>query len=92
MMIAQMSVSEARNTLTRLPERFANEPELTAIAVARHGKPVLAVLPWEVYESLAETLEILIDDTVMSAFRQSIAEADRGETVPLAEIKARLGL
>jgi len=90
--IAQMSVSDARETLTKLPERFAQEPELTAVAVARHGKPVLAVLPWAVYESLAETLEILIDDTVMSAFQRSIAEADRGETIPLADVKARLGL
>ena len=90
--ITRMSVSDARQGLTKLPERFVENPDLTAVAVERHGKPVLAVLPWALYESLAETLEILVDDSAMSAFRQSIREADRGETSSLEDVKARLGL
>ena len=90
--ITRMSVSDARQGLTKLPERFVENPDLTAVAVERHGKPVLAVLPWALYESLAETLEILVDDAAMLAFRQSIREVDRGEASPLEDVKARLGL
>ena len=42
-------MTEARHELTSLPERLAKEPG--AIAVTRRGKPVLAVMPWDLYES-----------------------------------------
>ena len=44
------SISEIREEITRLPERFAEDPE--AVTVTRHGKPVMAILPWALYESI----------------------------------------
>ncbi len=91
-MIRTMPIVEARNKLTTLPEEFAREPEVGAVAVTRRGKPVLAVMPWELYEAIVETLEILGDEDLMAALRQGIKEAAEGRTVPWEDAKAELKL
>jgi antitoxin YefM len=87
-----MSIVEARNKLTSLPEDFEQDPEMGAVAVTRRGKPVLAVMPWELYEALVETLEILGDAELMTALRQSIKEAEAGKGIPWEDAKRTLGL
>ena len=77
-----MRIIEARNKLTALPEQFEREGELGAVAVTRRGKPVLAIMPWELYEALTETLEILSDEELTSALRRSVREADQGDLIP----------
>ena len=84
------SISEIREEITRLPEHFAQEPE--AITVTRHGKPVMAILPWDLYESLIETLEVMSDAELMAAFRQSVQELAEGKGRPWEEVKKDLGL
>jgi antitoxin YefM len=84
------SISEIREEITRLPEHFAQDPE--AITVTRHGKPVMAILPWDLYESLIETLEVMSDTELMAAFRQSVQELAEGKGRPWEEVKKDLGL
>ena len=67
--------------LSRLPELFAGDPDLGALAVTRRGHPVLALMPWELYDSLIETLEILGDSELVSELRQGILEIDAGKGV-----------
>ena len=50
--------------------------------MTRRGRPVLAVLPWDHYEALLETLEVLGDEAQTNALRQAIAECDAGDSVP----------
>lgn len=83
---------EARQQLTKLPEDFERTPEGGAVAVTRRGKPVLAVLSWDFYESLVETLEIVGDEKLLSDLRQGIREVQAGKTVPWAKVKKRLRL
>ncbi|MGH8058439.1 MAG: type II toxin-antitoxin system Phd/YefM family antitoxin [Candidatus Entotheonellia bacterium] len=87
-----MSMVEARNKLTSLPEAFAHDPELEAVAVTRRGQPVLAVMPWELYEAIIETLEVMGDPELMAALRQSLQEAEKGKTIPWETVKAELDL
>lgn len=89
-MVKDIPMTEARHELTSLPERLAKEPG--AVAVTRRGKPVLALMPWEFYESLVETLEILGDEELMAALRQGIKEMKEGKGIPWEEAKAKLGL
>lgn len=91
-MTKAMPMIEARNKLTSLPEDFANEPELGAVAVTRKGKPVLAVMPWELYETIIETLEIMSDDEMTMAIRKSEKEIRAGKTVAWDKVKKELGL
>lgn len=83
------SISEIREQITRLPERFEEDPE--AVAVTRHGKPVMAILPWELYESIMETLEVMSDEELMAAFRQGVKELADGEGEPLDDVLKELG-
>ena len=84
------SISEIREQITRLPEQFEQDPE--AITVTRHGKPVMAILPWELYESIMETLEIMSDAELMAAFRQGVKELAEGKGRPWEDVKKELGL
>ena len=83
-----MPIIKARDRLTSLPEELAEEPG--AIAVTRRGEPVLAILPWELYESIVETLEILSDEELMVALRESIKEASEGAAIPWERAKQEL--
>ncbi len=89
-MFREIPITKARHELTSLPDRLAAEPG--AIAVTRRGKPVLAIMPWELYESVLETMEVMADPELMAALRQSIREAEAGKTIPWETVKAELDL
>jgi len=83
------SISEIREEITRLPERFAEDPE--AVTVTRHGKPVMAILPWALYESIMETLEVMSDAELMASFREGVKELAEGKGEPLDDVLKELG-
>jgi PHD/YefM family antitoxin component YafN of YafNO toxin-antitoxin module len=85
-----MPIIEARQKLTTLPETFAEDPDLDAVAITRRGQPVLAVMPWELYEALVETLDILGDEGLMRELRHSLREAEEGQLIPWDTIKEAL--
>jgi len=82
------SMSEARNELTTLPEKL--EKQHSAVAVTRRGKPVLALMPWDLYESIVETLEILGDKEMTAALHRGIAEIAAGKGVAWEKAKREL--
>ncbi len=84
------TISEIREAITRLPERFEQEPE--AVAITRHGKPVMAILPWDLYESIMETLEVMEDAELMAAFRRGVQELAEGKGRPWEDVKRELDL
>ena len=92
MLTRTMPMIEARNRLTKLPEQFRRNRHTGAVVVTRRGKPVLAVLPWELYESIVETLEILGDEGLMTAVRRGIKEYKEGKGIPWEEAKKQLSL
>lgn len=81
-------IVQARAMLSQLPERLSAENR--AVALTRHGKPVLAVMPWDLFESIMETMEILGDAEMMTALRESIEDVREGNLVPLEQVKAEL--
>ena len=89
--MTELTISEARRGLLDLPEKLARAPE-RAISITRRGRPVLAVMPWEFYESLVETLDVLSDPEMASALRESLEDLKRGRLVSHAEAKTRLGV
>lgn len=86
----ELPITEARHALTSLPERLAEDP--SAVAITRRGKPVLAVMPWDLYESITETLEIMGDDELMAALHQGIKEIEAGKGISWEQVKRELGL
>ena len=79
-----MPLAEAQEVLAQLPERLArrNQP----LALTRSGDPVLAVLPWDLFESLVETLEIIGDPSLLEAIQDDMRAADDQSLVPLEQL------
>ena len=50
----------------------------------------MAIMAWELFETIQETLEILSDEELMAALRRSIRQADEGKTIPFDEVMAGL--
>lgn len=91
-MTQTLSIMEARKQLTSLPETLMHNGQVDVLEVTRRGKPVLAVMPWELYEAVAETLEVMGDKDLMSQLRQSIKELDSGKLISWQYTKGELGL
>lgn len=83
-MIKQMSVSETRRRITSLEKDMSYED---TISVTNHGKEVLAILRWDTYESIAETLEILSDPEGYDDLKIGIAQAQQGKLIDFEEFK-----
>jgi PHD/YefM family antitoxin component YafN of YafNO toxin-antitoxin module len=90
------SITEAQEKFTYLPEQFEQEPG--AVIVTQDDKPVMAILPFNIYkvlletvESLEETLEILSDEELMASFREGVKALQNGETIALEDVLKELG-
>ncbi len=83
-------IVRARAMLTKLPELLAEENR--AVALTRHGRPVLAVMSWDLFESIMETLEIMGDPDMMAALRQGIKDVQEGNLIPLEDVASKLNI
>lgn len=85
-----LPMMEARRKLTSLPEELESRLEDSAIAVTRRGKPVLAIMTWELFEAIYETLEVMGDEELMRSLRQGIKEVRDGKAIPWESAKKEL--
>ena len=83
--MTEMPITEARDQLTLLPDRLSETHE--TITVTRRGKPVLAILSWDEYEALVETLEIMSDEELVQSLRQGMKDIAQGNTIPWERAK-----
>ena len=70
-----MPIIEARNNLTSLPEQLqeSSGSEARVVQVTHQGRPVLAIMPWELFDMIQDTLEIAGDEALMSQLRKVYA-------------------
>ena|SRR6185369_5367284 len=88
---APIAMAEARKQLPKLADALEKHPEIGAVKITRHGKPVLAVLSWDLYESVVETMEIMSDPELMAAFRQGVKDMAQGKAIALEQFKREHG-
>ena len=89
-----MPIIEARNNLTSLPEQLQENSvsEARVVQVTRRGSPVLAIMSWELFDMIQDTLEITGDEALMSQLRESLRDIAEERTEDWDSIKAELGL
>jgi antitoxin YefM len=87
-MVKDIPITTARHELTSLPELLEKDPG--AVTITRRGKPVLAILPWEMYETLLETLEVLGDQELMETLRRSLKELEHRQAISWEEAERLL--
>ena len=91
-MAQAVTMTEMRARLSALSRRLREHPEEGVVAVTDRGKPALAVLSWEQYEGLRETMEILADPELMAALRRGEKDIEEGRTFSTDEVVKELGL
>ena len=88
-MIKTLPITEARKEINNIASSIKSED---TISVTNRGREVLAILPWQTYEAIIETLEIMSDPEMMSELKQSIEDYKSGRTEDWESIKGTLGL
>lgn len=82
-----MSISETRRKITTLEHELSFDDTIT---ITNHGKAVFALLSWDTYESIAETLEIISDEATYSALKKGIQQLSAGELIDFEDFKKEL--
>jgi prevent-host-death family protein len=77
--IRQIQISEARRRLNELYKEMG--PDET-VSITSRGKQVFALMPWELYESLNETIAIMGDPVLMEALKRGIQDMNSGRVKP----------
>lgn len=62
------------------------------VVITRKGRPVAVLVPTAEYDALEETLEILADDALLAALRESEQDVREGRVTPLSDVRRELGL
>jgi antitoxin YefM len=84
-----MPITEARRLLGSLHRKLSARE---TISITSRGKQVFALVPWELYETMSETLEIMSDPVMMKALRAGVADIRKGRTKGWEDAKRDLGL
>ena len=87
--VRKLTITKAREKLTTLSGSLQGND---TIAVTSRGREVLALMRWDLYESISETLDILGDPVLMRQLKQSIEEAKAGKLLSLSKVKKDLGI
>ncbi|MAN23502.1 MAG: prevent-host-death family protein [Gemmatimonadetes bacterium] len=72
------SIAGVRKELSQLPSKFVESSDLSVVQVTRRGEPVLAILDWQRYTAIVETLEILSDEETTKKLKEAVKELDAG--------------
>jgi prevent-host-death family protein len=82
--------TEARANLSELLDELAERHE--HVLITRNGRPAAFLVPAEEQEILEETLEILQDEDLLEALRESERDVQAGRLSSLREVRRELGL
>jgi PHD/YefM family antitoxin component YafN of YafNO toxin-antitoxin module len=89
----KLTMAQARQRLAYLPTELTQNtyPDM-AVITDDLGKPVLAILPRDLYDRLMETLEFLGDSEQMALLRSGLQDVAEGRTDSWETVKANLPL
>ena len=87
----ETEIRDASPSLTEIAKALGENPE-SVVHAEIDGERPLAILAWDDYEALVETLEILDDPETMDALRRANAQIEAGEGRPFEDVAAKLGI
>lgn len=83
-------LTEARAKLSELLDELERRHE--HVVITRNGRPTAVLVPADEQEALEETLEILQDEGLLEALRESEDDVEAGRLRTLREVRRELGL
>ena len=87
----ETEIRDASPSLTEIAEVLSENPE-SVVHAEIDGERPLAILAWDDYEALVESLEILDDPETVDALRRANAQIEAGEGRPFEDVVAELGI
>ena len=88
-MVKRLSISETRKRITSLENDLSFND---TISVTNHGKEVFALLRWDTYESIAETLDIISDEALYDDLKIGIKQFENDSLIDFEEFKKSLNV
>jgi len=88
-MVKQLSISETRKRITSLEDDLSFND---TISVTNHGKEVFALLRWDTYESIAETLDIISDEDLYDDLKVGIKQFENNSLIDFEDFKKSLNV
>jgi len=88
-MVKQLSISETRKRITSLEDDLSCND---TISVTNHGKEVFALLRWDTYESIAETLDIISDEALYDDLKIGIKQFENNSLIDFEDFKKSLNV
>lgn len=82
--------TEARARLSELLDELETRHE--HVIITRNGRPAAVLVSVEEQEALEETLEVLQDEELLRALRESEEDVRSGRLTSLREVRLELGL
>ena len=89
-MAKTVPLTEARARLSELLDELERRHE--HVVITRNGRPAAVLVPAEEQEALEETMEILQDEDLLDALRESEEDVQAGRVSTLDEVRRELGL
>jgi len=83
-------LTEARAKLSELLDELESRHE--HVVITRNGRPTAVLVPADEQEAIEETLEILQDEDILEALRESEEDVKAGRLKILHEVRRELGL
>ena len=87
-MAKTVPVREFRTNLSELLSDVADRRD--HVLVTRNGKPAAALVPFDEYEALEETAEILSDSVTLTQIENGLKELAQGDSVTLGDLRREL--
>lgn len=89
-MAKTVPLSEARARLSELMDELERRHE--HVVITRKGRPVAVLVPSAEYDAVEETLEVLHDEDLLAALRESERDVKAGRLQSLDHVRRELGL
>ena len=86
-MVKQLSISETRKRITSLEDDLSFND---TISITNHGKEIFALLRWDTYESIAETLDIISDEVLYNELKIGIKQFENNNLIDFEDFKKSL--
>ena len=87
-MARELPITEARAKLTQIANDLVGSQD--TVTVTNRGKPMMALIGYEMYESIMESLEIMSDPDLMAQLRKSLREARSEDVIGLDQVEREL--
>ena len=87
----EIEIRDASRSLTQIAKTLNENPK-SVVHAEIDGERPLAIMPWDDYESLVETLEILGNSEAMDELRRADAQIEAGKVRSFEDAAAELGI